>query len=150
MPIFDVSGVDGASGISGKRQYSTASCGKHGLKGSHGTDGQCGTSAGTIKVRLTTPPTTTANIPKNVVLANPIDADVNLDASIVCTAGRLQKIDTIMTINSEKLMHFRALGGHGGDGGDGGYGQHGGNGLEYGTLTFFNESISEYDWRIGE
>jgi hypothetical protein len=136
--IFDVSGVDGASGTSSKRHHSTASHGVRGLGDSHGTDGQCGTSAGTIELRLTTPKTT-ANIPKNVVLANPIDVDVKLDGTIVYSDGRLQKMDTILKVNLGKTMRFRALGGHGGNGGDGGYGQHGGKGLRYGAfLTFFN------------
>ncbi|KAF8814509.1 hypothetical protein BYT27DRAFT_7206090 [Phlegmacium glaucopus] len=127
--IFDVSGVNGASGTSGtSRGHSTASNGEDGLRGGHGTDGQPGTSAGTIAVRLTTP-TTTVNIPKNVVLPNPIDADVKLDASIVRTAGQLQQMDTILKIGSGKLMSFFALGGHGGNGGDGGDGQHGGKGF---------------------
>ena len=51
----------GASGTTGKRHHSMV-CGV----GSQGTDGQCGTSAGIIELRLTTP--TTAIITKNVVL----------------------------------------------------------------------------------
>ena len=137
--IFDVSGVDGALGTSGKPEHqSTASHGVHGLWGSHATDGQSGTSAGTIELRLTTP-TTTANIPKNVVLANPIHADVKLDGTIVYSDGRLQMMDTILKVKLGKTMTFRAVGGHGGDGGNGGYGQHGGKGLRYVSfLTFFN------------
>jgi hypothetical protein len=102
-------------------------------------------------VRLTTP-TTTANIPKNVVLANPIDADVKLDASFVCTAGRLQKMDTILKINSGESMCFLAAGGNGGHGGHGGDGQNGGKGFKYGAFLVlsFNESISEYAWRTGD
>ena len=150
-PFFDVSGVDGASGISGPRYHTTASRGSDGVSGMDGTDGQSGTTAGTVAVRLTTP-ITTANIPENVVLANPIDADVKLEASIVCPAGRLQKLDTIMKINLGGSMCFHALGGHGGRGGDGGYGQHGGKGYKYGAyLTFFfNKSIAEYAWRTVE
>lgn len=135
---FDVSGVDGASGISRKRHHSTASRGVRGLDGSHATDGQCGTSAGTIDLRLATP-TTTANIPRNVILANPIDTDVKLDGTIVYSDGRLQNMDSILNVDSGKTMRFRALGGRGGDGGSGGYGEHGGEGLRYGPfLTFFN------------
>ena len=152
MPIFDVSGVDGASGTSGNsRDHSTASGGQHGRSGGHGTDGQHGTSASNIAVQLTTP-TTTANIPKNVVLANPIDVDVKLDTSIISTAGQLQKKDTILKINSGELMSFHALGGHGGNGGNGGNGQHGGKGYGYGAFLYshFDESISEYAWRTGD
>jgi hypothetical protein len=107
-PIFDVSGVDGASGTTGMSR---------GLSGGHGTEGQCGTSAGTIAVRLTTP-RTIADIPKNVVLPNPIDAKVKFDASITA-AGWLEKMDTELTIKSGESICFRALGGHGGHGGDG-------------------------------
>ena len=149
-PIFDVSGVNGASGTSGRsRGNSAAARGMDGRWGGHGAKGQNGTSAGNINVRLTIP-TTTANIPKNEVLPNPIDADVKLDASMVCT-GRLQKMDTILRINSGESMCFHALGGHGGDGGNGGDGEHGGNGYRYGPfLVFsFNESIFEYTWRTG-
>ena len=149
-PFFDVSGVDGASGTSGTTYYTTAPKGSSGLSGMDGTDGQSGTTAGTVAVRLTTPKTT-ANIPKNVVLANPIDADVKLEASIVCPAGRLQKLDTIMKINLGESMCFHALGGHGGNGGNGGNGQHGGDGYKYGAyLTILNESIAEYAWKTVE
>jgi hypothetical protein len=71
-PIFNISGADGESGTRGKSR---------GLSGGHGTKGQRGTDAGNIKVRLTTP-STTADLPKNVVLPNPIDAKVKFDASI--------------------------------------------------------------------
>ena len=149
-PIFDVSGVNGASGTSGTSfDHCTASGGMDGRWGAHGAKGQNGTSAGNINVRLTTP-TTTANLPKNKVLPNPIDVDVKLDAALVCT-GRLQKKDAILRIKSGESMCFHALGGHGGDGGDGGNGEHGGKGFRYGTfLVFsFNESIFEYAWRTG-
>ena len=136
-PIFDVSGADGASGISGNTYHTTASRGRSGISGMNGTDGQSGTSAGTIAVRLTTP-TTTANIPQNVVLANPIGADVRLEASIVCAAGQLRKMDTIMKVNLGESMCFYALGGQAGNGGHGGYGEHGGKGYKYGALRFFN------------
>jgi hypothetical protein len=125
-PIFDISGVDGASGTSGRSLgHSKASTGGDGRNGGHGTDGQSGTSAGNIDVQFTTP--TTANIPKNLVLPNPIDADVKLDAFIDWT-GRVQRMDTILKIEAEKSMFFLALGGHGGNGGNGGNGEHGGNG----------------------
>ena len=147
MTTFDVSGINGAPGISGSVGHSSTYA--DGQRGGDGTDGQCGTDAGTIAVRLTTP--RTANIPKNVVLPNPIDADVKLDASIVSTAGKLQKMDSILKINPRKSMCFLALGGHGGDGGNGGNGGHGGKGLRYGTFLVlsFNEFISEYAWRTG-
>ena len=146
--IFDVSGVDGTSGTSG-RDFTHSTAPGDGRRGGDGTDGQCGTSAGTIAVRLTTP-TTTANIPKNVILPNPIDTDVNLDASIVCK-GQLKKIDIILKINSEESMCFHALGGHGGNGGNGGNGERGGNGSGYDAFLVlsFNEPISEYAWRTG-
>jgi hypothetical protein len=141
-PIFDVSGVHGASGTSGQNGgNSKASRGLHGSSGGHGTGGQHGTYAGTISVRLTTP-TTTANIPTNVVLANPIDMDVKLDAYIACAAGQLQKMDTVLKIKSGESMSFLALGGNGGHGGHGGNGQHGRSGKRYGAflLLSFNES----------
>jgi hypothetical protein len=149
-PIFDVSGVDGASGISGYcLGHSRASTGADGRNGGHGTNGKCGTPAGTINVRFTTP-TTTANILENLVLPKPIDADVQLDASIVFCTGQVQKMDTILKIKSEKSMFFLALGGHGGKGGNGGDGEDGGHGYRYGAfLVSFNESISEYAWRTG-
>ena len=149
-PIFNVSGVSGASGTSGRDfTLSKASTSDNGRSGGDGTDGECGTSAGTIAVRFTTP-TTTANIPKNVVLPNPIDADVNLDASIVCN-GKLQKMDTILKINLGELMSFLTLGGHGGNGGNGGNGERGGKGYRYDAFLVlsFNGSISEYAWRTG-
>jgi len=146
-PIFDVSGGHGASGTSGKGGSSS----RYGKSGDHGTSGQHGTSAGTISVRLTTPPTT-AKIPKNVVLANPIDADVKLSASIVCTAGRLEKMDTALKIKSGESMCFLAVGGNGGHGGNGGNGGSGEAGHKYGgfLVLSFNESISEYAWRTVE
>ena len=151
-PIFDVSGVHGASGISDRSlgQTCVASDGssRWGQRGGDGTDGQCGTSGGTIDVQLTTPKTT-ADTPKNVVLPNPINADVRVNASIVCAAGRLQKMDVVMKIKPENLMCFLALGGDGGAGGYGGHGEHGRPGFKYGTLLVlsFNESVSEYTWR---
>jgi hypothetical protein len=124
-PIFDVSGIHGASGNSGMSSSHLYSEYNYKSKvGGDGTNGQCGTSAGTITVRLTTP-TTTADVPKNVVLPNPISADVKVDASIVCTAGRLQKLDAVLKIMPEKLMCFLAPGGDGGAGGDGGDGENG-------------------------
>ena len=89
--------------------HSTTSRGQHSLRGGHGTKGQSGASAGTIAVRLTIP-TSTVNIPKNVVLATPIDADVKLNTSIVCTAGPLQERDTILKIKSAELMFFHTQG----------------------------------------
>jgi hypothetical protein len=151
-PVFDLSGVHGASGTSGKDfGHYWASKAGDGRSGGHGTSGQDGTSAGTISVRLTTP-TITANIPKNVVLANPIDADVKLSASIVCTAGRLQKMDNVLRINSGESMCFLAEGGNGGHGGNGGNGGHGGSGYRYGAFLVLplNKSISEYAWRTGD
>jgi hypothetical protein len=145
-PSFDVSGVHGAPGISGyDLGLSTGPLGQHGQRGGHGTRGQHGTSAGTISVRLTTPKST-ANIPKNVVLANPMDADVKLDASLVCADGQLQKMDTVLKIKSGETMSFLALGGNGGQGGHGGNGQHGGKGFEYGAFLVlsFIEPISKY------
>ena len=131
--IFDVSGVDGASGISGVSYRSVASRGHDGLWGGQGIDGNCGTSAGTISMQLSTP-TTTSIIPKKVVLANPIDVDVKLDASIVSSSGELQKMDTLLNIKSGESMYFLALGGHGGNGGHGGHGQDGGEGYRHGTF----------------
>ena len=150
--IFDVSGVDGVSGTSGwDFGGSTASRGQGGARGGHGTGGQHGTFAGTISVRLTTP-TTTANIPKNVVLSNPIDVDVKLDASLVSTAGQLQKMDTVLKIKSGESISFLALGGNGGRGGNGGNGQNGGRGYRYGAFLVlsFIRSISEYAWRTAD
>ncbi|KAF8814527.1 hypothetical protein BYT27DRAFT_7206095 [Phlegmacium glaucopus] len=138
IPIFDVSGVTGASGTSGTSRGHSRASGGDGLGGGHGTGGRCGTSAGTIAVRLTTP-TTTANIPKNVVLPNPIDADVKLDASIVHTAGQLKKMDTILKIDSGGSMSFFTLGGHGGNGGNGGNGQHGGHGYDGRDATSYSD-----------
>ena len=147
-PIFDVSGVHGASGTSGQDySNSTASRGRNGRSGDHGTGGQQGTSSGTISVRFTTP-TTTANIPKNVVLANPIDVDVKLDAYIGA-ANKLQKMDTVLKIKSGESMSFLAWGGNGGHGGNGGNGQHGGRGRRYEHFSF-TEYISEYAWRTVE
>jgi len=146
--IFDESGVHGAPGTSRKDLgNSMAPLGQDGQKGGHGTRGQPGTHASNIQVRLSTP-TTTANIPKNVVLANPIDVDVKL----VYTTGQMQKVDNTLKIDSGESMSFLAIGGNGGNGGNGGDGQNGGKGNEYGPfLVFsFNESISEYAWRTGD
>ena len=150
-PIFDVSGVHGAPGISGEGQFQAGNGTNDGRNGVHGTGGQDGTPAGTISVRLTTP-TTTANIPENVVLANPIDVDVKLDAYIAQATGQLQKMDTVLKINSWESMSFAAVGGNGGNGGNGGHGQNGGKGYKYGAslLLSFNESISEYAGRTVE
>jgi hypothetical protein len=134
--IFDVSGVHGT--VSGDAW----GC-------SDGAEGQRGTNAGTIAVRLTTP-TTTADIPKNVVLPNPIDVNVKLDASIVSTTGRQERMDTKLKINSGESMCFLALGGHGGNGGNGGNGERGLQGARYGAflvLSLVNEFTSEYAWR---
>ena len=150
-PIFDVSGFHGASGTSGEdHSYSTASRGQSGWSGGHGTGGQHGTSSGTISVRFTTP-TTTANIPKNVVLANPIDVDVKLDAYIGA-ADKLQKMDNVLKIKSGESMSFLAWGGNGGHGGNGGNGQHGGKGYRYGVFRVlsFIEPIAEYTWRTAD
>ena len=148
-PIFDVSGVDGASGISGVSYGGRADTGCSGDSGGDGTDGHCGTSAGTISVRLTTP--TTADIPKNMVLTNPIDAAVQLGASIVSSAGSLQKMDTIMKVKSGELISFFTRGGHGGNGGHGGHGQHGGHGYRHGTFLVLSfNKLSEYAWRTEE
>jgi hypothetical protein len=150
-PIFNVSGVNGASGTSGTRFYTTASYGYNGVRGDHGTDGQHGTSAGTIAVRLATP-ITTANLPKKVVLANPIEVDVQLDASIVYSNGQRQKVDTILKLSLGESICFYAFGGNGGNGGHGGHGQHGGEGIRFGAflVLYFNEPISEYAWRTGD
>ena len=151
-PIFDVSGIHGAPSTSGKNfGHSTAHTSQHGLWGGHGANGQHGTSAGTISLRLTTPPTT-ANIPQNVVLANPIDADVKLDGSIVCTAGRLQNMHTVLKIRSGELMAFLAAGGNGAHGGNGGDGENGGKGFMYGAFLVlsFNESIYKYALRTAD
>ena len=75
-----------------------------------------GTACRHVKFFLYTP-TTTANIPRNVILASPIDTDVKLDATIVYSNGRLQNMDSMLNVNSGKTMRFRALGGRGGDGG---------------------------------
>jgi len=141
-PIFDVSGVHGASGTSGKdRGNSTASPSGHGRMGGHGTGGQHGTSSGTISVRFTTP-TTTANIPKKMVLANPIDVEVKVDAHITNAAGQLEKMNTILKIDSRESMSFLALGGNGGHGGDGGDGQHGGRGKKYERFLLLNTFLN--------
>jgi len=148
-PIFDVSGVHGASGTSGKdRGHSIASPSAHGRMGGHGTGGQHGTSAGTISVRFTTP-TATANIPKNVVLANPIDVDVKVDAYIARAAGQQKEMNTVLKIDSRESMSFLAVGGNGGHGGNGGNGQHGARGKKYERFSF-TESISEYARRTVE
>ena len=148
--VFDVSGVDGTSGISGVSYGSVASRGRDGLWGGHGIDGHCGTSAGTISMQLSTP-TTTSIIAKKVVLANPIDVDVKLDASIVKSSGELQKMDTLLNIKSGQTMCFIALGGHGGNGGHGGHGQDGGKGYRHGTFLVLSfNKISEYALRTGD
>ena len=144
-PIFDVSGVNGAAGISGTSFGLTmASTGSDGRRGGDGTDGQCGSDAGTIAVQLTTP--RTANFPKNVVLPNPTDADVKLDASIVSAAGQLQKMDTILKIDSGGSIRFLAPGGHGGHGGHGGNSEQGGEGFRYA----FSPSMNPFLNTLGE
>ena len=149
-PVFDVSGAHGAPGDSGYSYTSTASRLVKSRTGGDGTDGQHGASAANISMRLATPLATA--IPKNVVLANPIDANVKLDANFVYTTGQLVKMDTILKIKSRETMCFHAVGGNGGRGGNGGNGQHGANGYRYGTFLVLssNESISEYAWRTGE
>ena len=146
-PIFNVSGVNGASGRSGASGSSGTSYNRHGQRGGDGIAGQCGTSAGTIAVRLTT--LTTTNIPKNEVLPTPVDADVKLEASIVC-AGQLQKMDKILRINSGESMCFHALGGHGGNGGNGGHGGHGANGSRYGAFPVFSFNTNALLNTLGE
>jgi hypothetical protein len=150
-PIFDVSGDDGAPGTSG-RDYSNSTAANDGQNGGDGTDGQYGTSGGNISMRLATViplAVTTAIIPKNVVLANPIDAEVKLAAYFDSTGGRVQKMDTILKINAGQSLCFFALGGNGGPGGHGGNGQKGGKGAKYGAFIVlsFNEYISEYSLR---
>jgi hypothetical protein len=143
--IYDESGVHGAPGSSGEDPDDPmAPLGQDGQKGGHGTRGQPGKHGSNIQVRLSTP-TTTANIPKNVVLPNPIDVDVKL----VYTAGRTEKLDNTLKIDSGESMSFLAMGGNGGNGGNGSKGQNGGKGKEYGAFLVlpFNESISEYAWR---
>lgn len=140
---FDVSGVHGAPGPSGVDLGSTtAPIGNNGRRGGHGTQGYGGTPAGTISMRLATP-ISTADIPENVILANPNDADVKLKASIVYTTGQQHDMDTILKINSDESMSLLARGGNGGRGGDGGSGQNGGTGVRYGAFFIvlsFNES----------
>jgi hypothetical protein len=145
-PIFEVPGIHGASGISGySYAHSPDDYGGHGQRGGNGTGGQDGSSAGTISVRLTTP-TTTANIPENVVLPNPIDVDVKVDAYIAQAAGQLQKMDTVLKINSWESMSFIAVGG---DGGNGGNGQDGGTGYRYG-LPFYSPSMNPFLNMLGQ
>jgi len=137
-PIFDVSGADGPPGASGKDfDDSTALPGQRAKRGGRGNRGERGESAGTISVRLTTP-TTTENIPKTMVLANPIDADVRLNASLNCADGQLQKRNTILNIKVGESMCFSALGGNGGQGGNGGNGQNGAKGSKYGIFLILH------------
>ena len=132
-PIFDVSGSHGSPGTSGESLGdSTANMGQHGVRGGRGTIGQRGVNAGTISMQLSTC-MSTAEIPPNLVLPDPIDADVKVDASFVSPDGRLQKMDTVMKVNSGELIRLLALGGSGGNGGHGGHGQHGGKGFRYGV-----------------
>ena len=145
LPIFDVSGAHGAPGISGEGYHSRATF--NGRNGGHGTDGQHGTYASNISMRLATPLATT--VPKNVVLANPIDANVKIDAYFFHTTEQMEKMDTILKINPGGSMQFHALGGNGGCGGNGGNGQDGGNGVRYGAFSRYSPSIkfiSEYAW----
>ena len=147
-PDFEVNGVDGAEGASGlDRGNSTASVGQDGERGGHGDKGKRGASAGEIAVRLTTP--TTANIPKNVVLANPIDADVQLNTAIVSANGHQIVEDKIWKFKPGDLMRFYARGGDGGNGGDGGDGEHGGNGFKYGAFLY-SLSMSPFLNTLGE
>ena len=147
--IFDVSGINGAPGASGiDYDYLPAPVDYDGSSGGHGETGQRGTSAGIIAMQLTTP-ISTANIPKNVILANPSDADVKLLVSNVDTADQPQNMDTIIKINSGESIYLHARGGNGGRGGDGGNGQDGGKGFRYSGFSRYSpsiESISEYAW----
>ena len=143
-PIFDVSGAHGASGKRGSSGINS------GRDGDHGGKGEDGKYAGNISMRLATPLTTT--IPKNVVLAHPVDAVVKIDAYFLHATEQLEKMDTILRIKPGEPMCFHALGGNGGRGGDGGSGGKGTTGMRFVAFLVlsFNESISEYAWRTGE
>ena len=150
LPI-DASGDQGASGESGQhgkdRKHSLNKYSQDGMRGGDGTGGQCGTSAGTISVRLITPKTT-ANIPENVILANPIDVEVKLHGSITKVSGQLQEVDTVLKIKSWESMSFLAVGGNGGRGGNGGNGQNGEKG--YRSFSFLYPSMNPVLNMLGE
>jgi hypothetical protein len=128
-PVFNVSGEDGAPGLAGVDwAYSTAQEGHHGRNGGHGRPGQDGTPAGTIAQQLLTPEST-ALIPQNVLLAQPVDADVQLATELVSSDGQARRVDTVLNVDAGEMIWLRANGGSGGRGGDGGGGEHGGVGI---------------------
>ena len=128
-PIFNVSGNNGLAGGGGyNRGYSKAFRGEHGLRGGHGSPGQRGTAAGTISMEISTP-TSSSLLPINVVLPQPIDADVMINTSLVFPLGNLERMDTILKVDAGESICLLAAGGHGGHGGDGGDGQNGGDGI---------------------
>jgi hypothetical protein len=129
MPIFNVSGSDGAAGSAGVDYgLSTAPAGTHGVRGGHGSPGQPGVAAGEITMQLASP-TASALLPYNVVLAEPVDTDVTIQSQLIFSDRQTSQIDTIMNIEGGDYIGLRALGGSGGRGGDGGNGQNGGVGI---------------------
>jgi hypothetical protein len=130
-PIFSVSGRDGSAGATGYGYGgSMAQVGQHGTSGSDGRAGEFGIPAGTITLQISSLEAA-ALLPHNVVLAQPLDADVMIEGELVYPSGEAQRIDTILKVDSGEQIHLRAKGGDGGRGGDGGNGQNGGAGVPY-------------------
>jgi hypothetical protein len=128
-PEFNVSGRDGNPGAAGiDRGFSIAAEGHHGRDGGNGSPGQNGTPAGTIKQQLLTPEKT-ALIPQNVLLAQPIEADVQIETELLFSSGEAHRVDTILNVDAGEMIWLRANGGSGGRGGDGGGGEQGGVGI---------------------
>ena len=133
-PIFSVSGRDGSAGATGYGYgSSTAHVGHHGTSGGDGRAGEAGIPAGTITLQISSPEAV-ALLPHNVVLAQPLDADVMIECELVYPSGEAKRIDTILNVDSGEQIHMRAKGGDGGRGGDGGDGQNGGAGVPYAFL----------------
>jgi hypothetical protein len=121
-PVFDVSGRDGAPGAKGTDWSQSRP--HHGRSGGHGGPGQHGTPAGTIIQRILTPEIT-ALIPQNVLLAQPVDAYVQIETELLTTDGGARRKDGILKVDAGEMIWLRATGGAGGRGGDGGPGEQG-------------------------
>jgi hypothetical protein len=128
---LNVSGTHGLPGVAGADySYFAALDGYHGIRGGDGLPGQPGTAAGVIKLQILTPEST-ARLPLNVVLEQPIDADVMIESEIITSDGETSRFNTIVKVDSDQVIQLLARGGDGGYGGNGGHGQDGGHGIRY-------------------
>ena len=127
-PIFDVSGRDGSDGVAGTDHTSSiAATGCDGRKGGRGCSGRSGTPAGSITMMLSSPGGPVL-LPQHMVLAQPVDAKILVEAELGFTSIVSRQMDSTVEVKADELISWRARGGNGGYGGDGGGGQDGGVG----------------------